>query len=116
MGEADRLTVASGKTIVELMENAGKAVAQAIEKRWSARPVIVLCGPGNNGRDGFVTARYLSTTGWPVRLALLGSQDHLTGATRHHAELWCGKVEPLAGRSSTATRRRLWPPQVRGMS
>jgi NAD(P)H-hydrate epimerase len=95
MGEADRLTVASGKTIVELMENAGKAVAQAVEKRWSARPVIVLCGPGNNGGDGFVTARYLAATGWPVRLALLGSRDHLTGPARHHADLWCGKMEPL---------------------
>ena len=96
MGEADRLTVASGTTVIELMENAGKAVAQAIEKRWTARPVIVLCGPGNNGGDGFVTARYLAATGWPVRLALLGSQDHLTGAARHHADLWSGKVEPLS--------------------
>ena len=95
MGEADRLTVASGKTVIELMENAGSAVARAIEKRWSARPVIVLCGPGNNGGDGFVAARHLSETGWPVRVALLGSRDHLTGAARHHADLWRGTVEPL---------------------
>ena len=95
MGEADRLTVVSGKSVIELMENAGKAVAQAIEKRWSARPVIVLCGPGNNGGDGFVAARKLSSTGWPVRVALLGSRDHLTGAARHHAELWRGTIEPL---------------------
>ena len=95
MDEADRLAVASGKTVIELMENAGSAVAHAIEKRWSARPAIVLCGPGNNGGDGFVTARHLSEAGWSVRVALLGSQDHLTGAARHHADLWRGTVEPL---------------------
>ena len=95
MGEADRLTVASGKTVIELMENAGSAVARAIEKRWSVRRVIVLCGPGNNGGDGFAAARHLSETGWPVRIALLGSCDHLAGAARHHAELWLGTIEPL---------------------
>lgn len=92
MGEADRLTVASGKTVIELMENAGSAVAREIEKRWSVRPVIVLCGPGNNGGDGFVTARHLSELGWPVDIALLGSRDKLTDAARHHAELWRGTV------------------------
>ena len=95
MGEADRVTVASGKTVNELMENAGKAVAQAIEKRWSARSVIVLCGPGNNGGDGFVAARHLSSTGWPVRVALLGSRDQLIGAARENAVLWRGKIELL---------------------
>jgi hydroxyethylthiazole kinase-like uncharacterized protein yjeF len=95
MGEADRLTVASGKSVIELMENAGSAVAHQIEKRWSARCVIVLCGPGNNGGDGFVTARQLSAAGWPVRVALLGSRDHLNGAARHHAELWRGEVQQL---------------------
>ena len=94
-GRADRLTVATGTPATELMENAGKAVARAIEQRWSARPVIVLCGPGNNGGDGFVAARHLSETGWPVRIALLGPRDHLVGAARHHAELWRGTVEPL---------------------
>ena len=77
------------------MENAGSAVAHEIEKRWSARPVIVLCGPGNNGGDGFVAARHLSAAGWSVRLALFGSLDHLTGVARHHAELWRGEVQQL---------------------
>jgi len=77
------------------MENAGKAVAREIELRWSARPVIVLCGPGNNGGDGFVAARHLSEAGWSVRVALLGPRDHLTGTARHHAELWRGDVQPL---------------------
>jgi NAD(P)H-hydrate epimerase len=95
MGEADRLTGAAGKPVIELMENAGSVVAREIEKRWSARPVIVLCGPGNNGGDGFVAARHLSETGWPVRIALLGPRDRLVGAASHHAELWGGAIEPL---------------------
>ena len=95
MTEANRLTVAAGTPASALMENAGRAVAQQIERRWSARPVAVLCGPGDNGGDGCVAARQLAEAGWPVRLALLGPPDHLTGAARHHAALWRGAVEPL---------------------
>jgi NAD(P)H-hydrate repair Nnr-like enzyme with NAD(P)H-hydrate epimerase domain len=57
MGEADRLTVAAGVTATQLMANAGTAVACAIQQRWPARPVVVSCGPGNNGGDGFVAGR-----------------------------------------------------------
>ena len=67
MSEADRITVAGGTSVNELMENAGKSVAREIQKRWSVRPVIVLCGPGHNGGDGLAAARQLSEAGWPVR-------------------------------------------------
>jgi NAD(P)H-hydrate epimerase len=96
MDEADRLTVAAGTPAIELMENAGNAVAHSIGQRWTKRPVIVLCGPGNNGGDGFVTARHLSEAGWPVRIALVGSRDRLVNEARHHAKLWHGGVETLA--------------------
>ena len=95
MGEADRLAVAAGTPATELMENAGKAVAREIERRWPARPVTVLCGPGNTGGDGFVAARQLAEAGWPVRVALLGPRDRLTGEARHHAERWRGALQPL---------------------
>jgi NAD(P)H-hydrate epimerase len=95
MGDADRLTVAAGTPARTLMESAGKAVASEIERRWPARPVTVLCGPGNNGGDGFVAARLLAEAGWPVRIALLGARSHLAGEARHHAEQWSGTVEPL---------------------
>ena len=75
MGEADRLTIAGGISGTALMEKAGCGVADAISRRWPPRPLVVLCGPGNNGGDGFVAARVLAERGWPVRVALLGSVD-----------------------------------------
>ena len=96
MGEADQLTIAGGTSAIELMENAGDAVVGEIGRRWSPRPVIVLCGPGNNGGDGFVAARRLAEAGWPVRIALLGRRDHLAGEAAYHAGLWLGDVEPMA--------------------
>ena len=79
MGDADRATKASGIDGFGLMEAAGSAVAVAVGARWPMRPVTVLCGPGNNGGDGFVAARHLEAAGWPVQLALLGSRDKLSG-------------------------------------
>lgn len=96
MQEADRLAAAAGTSVTELMDNAGRAVTSEIQRRWSARATAVLCGPGNNGGDGFVVARLLSEAGWPVRVAVLGPVDQLRGAARHHAEQWHGPVEPLS--------------------
>ena len=95
MAEADRLTVASGIGEIALMENAGRPVAREIMRRWSPRPVIVLCGPGSNGGDGFVVARRLAEADWPVRVALMMPSGGLPSAAAHHAALWRGEVEPL---------------------
>src|ERR1700678_3264309 len=95
MQEADRLTEAVGISGKDLMQNAGIAAAREVMRRWSARPVAVLCGPGNNGGDGFVVARALADAGWPVRLALRGAIAHLRGDAAHHAAHWTGPVEPL---------------------
>ena len=96
MALADKAAVASGVGEIALMEAAGRAVADAVAARWAPRPVTVLCGPGNNGGDGFVAARHLAMEGWPVRLALLGARERLAGAAAHHAARYRGTVEPLS--------------------
>jgi hydroxyethylthiazole kinase-like uncharacterized protein yjeF len=96
MGHADRLSVDAGVSAFDLMAHAGAAVAKEILARWTSRPVLVLCGPGNNGGDGFVTARQLAEAGWPVRVAMLGERDALQGEAYRHAERWQGHVEALA--------------------
>jgi NAD(P)H-hydrate epimerase len=95
MGEADRLTIAGGVSGGALMEKAGCGVADVISRRWAVRPLVVLCGPGNNGGDGFVAARVLAERGWPVRVALLGSVAGLRGDAAEAARGWRGPIEPL---------------------
>ncbi len=96
MYRADTGAVAAGVPSLNLMENAGIAVAAAISARWTPRPIAILCGPGNNGGDGFVVARLLATDGWPVRVALLGSADKLNGDAKINADRWNGVVNPLS--------------------
>jgi ADP-dependent NAD(P)H-hydrate dehydratase / NAD(P)H-hydrate epimerase len=94
--EADRLAEAAGRSVFDLMEGAGRAVAGEIARRFTPRPIVVLCGPGNNGGDGYVAALALSQSGWPVKLASLASRDDLRGAALAHAKRWPGPVEPFS--------------------
>lgn len=95
MAEADRLSMVAGVSEFELMANAGACVANAIMARWPVQPLLVLCGPGNNGGDGFVAAQRLADAGWPVRVAMLGGRSDSKGSAHRHAERWEGDVEAL---------------------
>jgi ADP-dependent NAD(P)H-hydrate dehydratase / NAD(P)H-hydrate epimerase len=96
MSQADLLTVKSDVSASQLMDNAGSAAADIIMKRWPAQPAVVLCGPGNNGGDGFVIARRLAQAGWPVRLALLCSVKDLKNESAEHAQKWGSEIETLS--------------------
>jgi hydroxyethylthiazole kinase-like uncharacterized protein yjeF len=71
MAQADALAAGLGADGPTLMANAGRAVARAIIARFRPCRTLVLCGPGNNGGDGYVAARLLQFAGWPVAVAAL---------------------------------------------
>jgi NAD(P)H-hydrate epimerase len=71
---------------VVLMENAGRGTAELLLRLGARGPVVVCCGKGNNGGDGFVVARWLDNAGVPVRVLLFARPEDLTGdaAVMHH--------------------------------
>ena len=91
-GVCDRHAAENGVSGESLMAEAGRAVADAIRGRWAPRPALILCGPGNNGGDGFVCAAALREAGWPVRVALLGDPDGLRGDAAWAAAVWDGDI------------------------
>jgi ADP-dependent NAD(P)H-hydrate dehydratase / NAD(P)H-hydrate epimerase len=96
MGRADRLAIEGGVPGAVLMENAGRGVAGEVSARFpDAATVAVLCGPGNNGGDGFVAARHLLEQGYRVRLGFDGDPAKLPADAAHMAALFKGAVEPL---------------------
>ncbi len=97
MGQADALTIKAGTPGLVLMEAAGCAVKDEVLRcAPSAKAVSILCGPGNNGGDGFVAARLLKEHGVSVRVALLGAKDALKDDAREMATRWDGGVEPFS--------------------
>jgi ADP-dependent NAD(P)H-hydrate dehydratase / NAD(P)H-hydrate epimerase len=97
MSRAEQLTVEAGTSNLTLMENAGRGVAEEVVRRFPrGSRVTVLCGPGNNGGDGFVSARYLRERGYQVRLALHGRQEDLPRDPKEMARRWDEAIEPMS--------------------
>jgi len=96
MRRAEEAAIKGGIAGASLMEEAGKAVATVAMRGWDKRPVAVICGPGNNGGDGFVVARRLADAGWPVRVGLMGEKSALSGDAKIMADLYQSDVEILA--------------------
>ncbi|HEY7747131.1 MAG TPA: NAD(P)H-hydrate dehydratase [Aestuariivirgaceae bacterium] len=92
MRAAEQTAIAASSSARELMECAGSAVAAEILKQWTRRSVLVLCGPGNNGGDGFVVARRLRKAGWPVQIASTVGLASLRGDAAFMAGLWEGDI------------------------
>ncbi len=107
MGRADRLAIERGVASLDLMERAGRGVADAAQRM--VRPgakIVVLCGPGNNGGDGFVAARLLQLRGFGVRVMLLCALTALRGDAAVMAARWTA----LAGGSVTELSATDLPP------
>lgn len=91
MARADAASPRLGVPGPVLMANAGAAVARAARRRFAPCRTLVLCGPGNNGGDGYVAARLLAECGWPVAAAALAPPRQETDAARAAAR-WRGPV------------------------
>jgi ADP-dependent NAD(P)H-hydrate dehydratase / NAD(P)H-hydrate epimerase len=94
MRAAEEWAIAAGSSVADLMERAGAEVAESVRRLASGAPVLILCGPGNNGGDGYVAARVLVAAGLDVRVAAIG--DPKSAAAIAARKGWPGKVEPLA--------------------
>jgi ADP-dependent NAD(P)H-hydrate dehydratase / NAD(P)H-hydrate epimerase len=103
MAQADQLAIASGTPGIELMERAGRAVADAVSATHpvGAR-VTIVAGPGNNGGDGFVAARLLTDRGYRVTVILVGELARLKGDADLAARKWQGGITDDRGYLGTA--------------
>ncbi len=102
MRAIDEAAAAAGVASATLMENAGRAVAEAIVRRFDPRPTAVLCGPGNNGGDGWIAACTLRQFGWPVWVETLVPREHLHGDAAAASAAWTGETFSLGDASPPA--------------
>src|SRR6056297_4170584 len=116
MRATEQAAIESGQvTGLELMERAGRGVVEAVFEEWpelarAPRKAVVLCGPGNNGGDGFVVARLLKEWGWEVEVYLYGEPAKLPPDAKVNHERWreMGAVEPLSAAPKYAHEAELY--------
>ncbi len=112
MRAIEQAAIASGEvTGLELMERAGRGVVAAIFEEWpdlraTSHRAVVLCGPGNNGGDGFVVARLLKEWGWEVEVFLYGDPDKLPPDARVNYERW-GAMGEVSAISAEDTKDKI---------
>ena len=94
MRAAEQAAIARGTSVEELMERAGAALAEGAYRFAGAMPALILCGPGNNGGDGYVAARHLAERGVAVRVAALAEPK--SDAAKWARGQWTGEVEQLS--------------------
>ena len=88
VAKLEQAIAADGTSLAELMERAGDAIADEVQAQLAGpAPVVVLCGSGNNGGDGWVCARALAQAGWPVTLVTPRAAETLTAEPAHSAAL-----------------------------
>jgi hydroxyethylthiazole kinase-like uncharacterized protein yjeF len=94
MHAAEERAVAAGTSLATLMQRAGEVAAEATRRLAAGAEVLILCGPGNNGGDGWVAAATLAANGHPVRVAALSEPK--TDLARAARARWTGPVEAFA--------------------
>src|SRR5687768_5708335 len=100
MAAAEHQAIDGGTSVEELMERAGAALAEAAYRFAGPRPALMLCGPGNNGGDGYVAARHLAERGVPVRVAALAEPG--SEAAKWARSRWAGEVEGIGENTGPA--------------
>src|SRR5574338_761719 len=101
MRAAEGAAIDGGTSVEQLMERAGAGLAEAVYRFAGPLPALVLCGPGNNGGDGYVAARHLKERGVDVRVAALS--EPRSGAAQAARAQWDGEVEILSGDTAPAS-------------
>jgi len=96
MRRVEEVCAESGISRAHLMESAGRGVAGVILRTYSRRRVLVLCGPGNNGGDGFVVARCLKEAGWDVKVMAMLHKDMYVEPALSAAMAYPDTIYPLA--------------------
>src|SRR4029079_7229841 len=90
MRAAEAAAIDAGTSVEELMERAGAGLAEAAYRFAGPMSTLILCGPGNNGGDGYVAARHLAERGVKVRVAQL--TEPTSDAGKWARSQWQGEV------------------------